>query len=226
MKAGISTAMVLLLLGATSVFAAAADSIDEPTQKKTEQETRSTVYVPPLRGKPRGRVGGGVRGVRDAAPVFYTLVPDHTGQTVSAQPTLFWYLGGELLGAPSFVFTLIDDDHIDPLVEAELPKPTHAGIQRIDLSRHGVHLESGTEYEWSVALVADAARRSNDVVAAGWIDRVEPPAALGASPDSRGFAAQGLWYDALAAAADDAVLRDALLRDVGLFPVLPPQRDR
>jgi hypothetical protein len=170
-------------------------------------------------------VGAGVRGIRDAAPVLYTLVPDHTGQTVSAQPSLFWYMGGELPGNPSVVFTLIDDDHIDPLVEAELPKPSHAGIQQIDLSRHGVHLESGTEYEWSVALVVDAARRSNDVVAVGWIDRVEPPTTLGANPDARGFAAHGLWYDALAAAADNAALRDTLLRNVGLEQVLPLQRD-
>ena len=111
-------------------------------------------------------------------------------------------------------------------MEAELPKPSHAGIQQIDLSRHGVHLESGTEYEWSVALVVDAARRSNDVVAAGWIDRVEPPPTLGASPDARGFATHGLWYDALAAASDRVeaepgdpaprVLRDRLLGEVGL----------
>jgi hypothetical protein len=225
MKAGISTAMVLLLLGATSVLAADPDSIDEPTPNEGKQEIRSAVYVPPLRGRPRARVGGGVRGVRDAAPVFYTLVPDHNGQTVSAQPSLFWYLGGELSGTPSFVFTLIDDDHIDPLVEAKLPKPSQTGIQRIDLSRHGVHLESGTEYEWSVALVGDAARRSKDVMAVGWIDRVEPPAALGTNPGARAFAAQGLWYDAFAAAVDDAALRDALLRDAGLDPVPPLRRD-
>ena len=225
MRAGISTAMFLLLLGATSVLAADPKSSDTPTQKDSEPEARSAVYVPPLRGKPRGRVGAGVRSIRDAAPVLYTLVPDHTGQTVSAQPSLFWYVGGELPGDPSFVFTLIDDDHIDPLVEAELPKPSRAGIQQIDLSQHGVHLEPGTEYEWSVALVVDAARRSNDVVAAGWIDRVEPPPTLGASPDARGFAAHGLWYDALAAAEDDTALRDSLLRDAGLEQVLPLQGD-
>jgi hypothetical protein len=65
-----------------------------------------------------------------------------------------------------------------------------------------------------VALIRDAERRSNDVTAVGWIDRVEPPPGLGASPDARGYAAHGLWYDALA--AGDPALRDELLREVGL----------
>ena len=115
------------------------------------------------------------------------------------------------------------------LVETELPRPEQPGIQRIDLTRHGVRLEPGREYEWTVALVIDRQSRSNDIVAAGWIDRIEPPAGLEAGQGVSGvriYAEHGLWYDALAAVSDairadpaDARLRasrEAMLRQVGL----------
>jgi hypothetical protein len=225
MRVSVSTTTILFLLGTLSALADDPTPGEESAQNEPKKEVQSAVYVPPLRGKPRARVGGGVRSGNAASPMIYTLAPDHIGQTVSAQPSFFWLLRGELSNDVAFVFTLIDDAHIDPLVEAELPRPLGEGIQRIDLSGYGVRLEPGTEYEWSVALVVNAESRSNDVVAVGWIDRVEPPVGLGASPDARVFAANGLWYDALAAAADDSSLRDALLRDVGLGPVPPPRRD-
>ena len=45
------------------------------------------VYKPPLRGKPRARIGGGVRSATADWPSLFVLVPEHTGQTISAQPS-------------------------------------------------------------------------------------------------------------------------------------------
>jgi hypothetical protein len=187
------------------------------------------VYKPPLRGKPRARIGGGVRSTAADWPSLYVLAPEHTGQTISDQPSLFWYVDGPLSASVPLMFTLFDDTTVEPLVETELPRPEHPGIQRIDLNRHGVRLEPGTEYEWTVALVVDPERRSNDIVAAGWIDRIEAPPGLEAGEGVSGariYAEHGLWYDALAAVSDairadpaDARLRasrEALLRQVGL----------
>jgi Domain of Unknown Function (DUF928) len=183
------------------------------------------LYQPPG-GTPRARVRGSVRGRAGSELSLQSLVPEHAGRTVSEQPTLFWYLAGELPAGAALQFTLIDDASIDPLVEAVLPRPSHEGIQRIDLSQHHVKLERGPEYEWSVALVVDPQRRSNDIVTAGWIDRVEPPADLATTPDpgARSLAAHGLWYDALAAASDDPPLRDELLREVGLSELVSGSR--
>lgn len=187
------------------------------------------VYRPPARGKPRARVGGGVRGTGRDLPSLQVLVPEHTGQTLSDQPSLFWYVDGPPPKDATLVFTLIDETSVEPLVEAELERPTRAGIYRIDLAEYAVRLGRGTEYEWSVVMVVDPGQRSKDIVSAGWIDRVDPPAGLGAAgaPHSVGaYAEHGLWYDALAAAADqmradpaNAALRgarDSLLRQVGL----------
>jgi hypothetical protein len=190
-----------------------------------EARAGELLYHPPD-GKPRERVGGTARGIGANPLALYSLVPEHTGRTVSEQPTLFWYLSGEVPDGASLHFTLIDDASLDPIVEAELPRPAQGGIQRIDLSQHAVKLEPGPEYEWSVALVVDPARRSNDIVTAGWIDRVEAPPDLAGppTPGARSLAAHGLWYDALEAASDDPQLRDELLREVGLGSVVAADR--
>jgi hypothetical protein len=190
------------------------------------------VYRPPARGKPRGRVAGGVRGVEAELPSLQVLVPDHAGQTLSDHPSLFWYVDGPPPENARVYFTLIDDTSVEPLVEVELERPARAGIYRIDLAEHAVHLERGAEYEWSVVLVVDSGQRSKDVVSSGWIDRVEAPAGLapaGVPHSVQAYAEYGLWYDALGAASDrvradpaNAVLRgarDSLLRQVGLPPV-------
>jgi hypothetical protein len=214
---------IILLAALALVVSATA----QPASIGGERERQATpasdpLYHPPT-GKPRQRVGGGARGIGSGPVAFYSLVPEHTGRTVSEQPSLFWYLAGELPAGASLHFTLIDDTGIDPLVEAVLPRPAGVGIQRIDLAQHDVRLERGPEYEWSVALVVDPERRSNDIVTAGWIDRVEPPPDLAATaePGARSLAAHGLWYDALAAASDDPPLRDELLREVGLGAAVP-----
>ena len=187
------------------------------------------VYKPPLRGTPRARVGGGVRSATADWPSLYVLVPEHTGQTISAQPSLFWYVDGPVPEGVPLMFTVFEDTTVEPLVETELPRPQRPGIQRIDLARYGVRLERGTEYEWTVALVIDREHRSSDIVAAGWIDRIEPPSDLGAGEGASGariYAEHGLWYDAVAAASNAIradptnarlrAAREALLRQVGL----------
>jgi hypothetical protein len=80
------------------------------------------------------------------------------------------------------------------------------------------------EYEWSVALVADPAQRSRDIVAGGAILRI--PAEGPEPADAAGYAQRGLWYDALMALdrgaqppRDRDLIRErraALLEQVGL----------
>jgi hypothetical protein len=118
------------------------------------------------------------------------------------------------------LFVLASDDSVEPLVEAELARPAKPGLQRIDLARYGVELRVGLEYEWSVALALEPTRRSRDLVTAGWIERVEPPAGLAAN-DPRALAQAGLWYDAFASAPAD--LRRSLLRDAGLGEISLPE---
>lgn len=188
------------------------------------------VYKPPSRGAPAGRIGGGTRGVTVGLLVS-ALVPDHVGQTASEQPTVYWYLTRD--ASDTVEVTLIDQVGTRPLLEHRLPPPVRAGIHGLRLADHGVRLVPGTTYQWSVAIVRDAERRSRDVLAVGFIERVALPTALGqrlaqAPPAERVsmYADAGLWYDAISllserieAAPNDADLRRqraALLEQVGL----------
>ena len=138
------------------------------------------VYVPPRRGKPRARIGGGVRGVAANLPTLRALVPDHVAHTARSQPTLLWDLGGlppetaELV----FRFRLTSQEKIDPLIEVVLEPPSRPGLQRIELAEFEFSLETGHEYQWSVTLVSGSDRPARDPLTLGWIERVEGPEAL------------------------------------------------
>src|SRR5437762_14187215 len=62
---------------------------DQPSEAASD-------YSPPLRGAPAKRVGGASRGtIRPPAPlpIVELLAPaDHAGQTVSATPTLYYFV--------------------------------------------------------------------------------------------------------------------------------------
>jgi len=191
------------------------------------------VYKPPQLGKPARTVGGGSRGTSGTVPVLFVVTPDHVGRTTSAQPSLFWYIDQVPATVPRIEFTLLDEDGVEPLVDTTLETPKHGGIHRIRLADYGVKLTPGSEYEWSVALVLDPNERSKDIVATGWIDRVEPSQELESRLEAAGsdgipavYADEGVWYDAVAGLSDqidrrpdDARLRQQradLLRQVGL----------
>jgi len=195
--------------------------------------TGGVVYKPPKFGKPAQTVGGGSRGSADKVPALFVVTPDHVGQTSSAQPSLFWFIDRVPDAALRIEFTLFDEEGVEPLVETTLAAPKRVGIHRVRLADYGVQLSPGIEYEWSVALVLDANERSKDIVATGWIDRVEPSDQLAARLATEGragtagvYANEGLWYDAMAALSDQIDRNPAdtgpqqqradLLRQVGL----------
>lgn len=193
----------------------------------------TTVYKPPLRGAPASRIGGGTRGLAPAAPALAVLAPDHTGHTINAQPTLYWFLSKP---APVQIeVTLLDEAGVKPVVEKVLKADMQAGIQALSLKDLGITLKPNEEYRWHVAMVYNAKQRSSDVTSSGTVKLVPQPAALASrlnQSESRRhavYAEEGLWYDAvdalmqrINAAPGDTRLRDeldALLKQVGLRPV-------
>jgi hypothetical protein len=191
-------------------------------------------FKPPLRGTPSGRVGGGSRSAGGAGlPRIAVLVPNHPGRAATEQPSLFWHIDRVPDPGTRLLLTLIDERSVEPLLEAELPTPAQAGIQRVELSEHGVRLREGSEYEWSVSIVIDPESRASDIIASAVIDRSDmadaPIAgAAGSTPEAaaRSYAERGFWYDALAALSDAVrerpsdsgpkAARAALLAQVGL----------
>jgi len=189
------------------------------------------VYRPPLRGAPAGRVAGGTRGYNSALPYLCTLVPEHVGLTVNAQPCLYYFLSAGT--SLPFEFTIIEKDGVYPLVETRIRPPHTNGIHAICLADYGKHLKQGVQYKWFVVLVPDEEHRSRDIFAAGGIELVEAqPAFKKTLQKVNGveaatiYAERGIWYDALASLSatvkkkpDDRLLakqRAFLLEQVGL----------
>lgn len=201
---------------------------------------RLPVFVPPKRGAPKMRVGGATRGARTSgAASLQALVPEDGGLTVEAQPVLYWYLSEQTSGRIDV--TIVDEASVAPVLETTIAGPLAPGVHPIRLADHQVSLTPGITYQWYVALVSDAERRSNDVIAGGGIERVaasEPlREKLVAAPAPSGFALAeaGIWYDAFDALsrAVDASPRDpeargsraALLEQVGLVEVARVERE-
>jgi len=175
-------------------------------------------YKPPANDLAPRRVGGNARGIPETMPAVAVLAPDHLALTVSERPTLYWYLSRPT--AARIELVVVDPRDARPVVEAVVPGD-RAGIQAFSLAERGVRLEPGVAYEWSVAVVADPAQRSRDVVAGGAVQRVEPSATLRSrlAASSEGeraavLAGEGIWYDALAALSEPIAARpgDANLR--------------
>jgi len=229
----LSTASLLgsILTAALTTVQAASESpvaADQPGQAPTSIG-QGIVYVPPLRGAPATRVGGASRSNTADGRVLSVLAPEQTGLTVNSQPVLYWYVSKPV--TVPVEFTLNDPQASRPLLETRLKGPFNPGIRSLPLS--GYSLKPGIEYQWSITLVFDEAQRSKDVIAGGTIRLVQPSSRLEA--DLRGadprkapviYAAQGIWYDALASLSQlieanpaDKVLREqraALLEQVGL----------
>jgi hypothetical protein len=189
--------------------------------KGAEPASRATapVYKPPQRGAPGGRVGGGTRGVQREVFVLSVLAPDHSGVTVSEQPSLFWYIS-----APTSLpieITIMDPSETKPILETKIPSPTQPGIHRVRLADYGIRLSPGEPYRWYVTVVPDAERRSKDILAGGAIELTAVPDSLKAKISKADkqdwpliYAEAGIWYEALAAISDliDASPNDASLR--------------
>ena len=169
------------------------------------------VYKPPLRGAPGGRVGGASRGTVKlivALPTVDLIAPDgESGETTEAAPTLYYSVSGPV--AFPMRLTISAPWQAAPLIETVIPSPQRAGIHRVRLARYGVRLDEGIVYTWSISAVVNPAEPSRDVVASASLLRVaaDPAteaAARSASPGARAavLAQAGLWYDAVAAAAD------------------------
>lgn len=194
------------------------------------QQGEEPEYVPPARGAPAGRVGGGTRGLR-VLPLA-ALAPDHTALTISAQPALYYFLpaasGVRVAVRPAA------DPSARPLLEKDLAPPARAGIQRLDLKALGVTLAPNVEYRWTVSDVR--------ATSTGMIRRIDVSADLARKlngvPAGRSrytlLAREGVWYDALdevSRAADSAASaavagrhRAALLEQIGLKDIAQHER--
>ncbi len=96
---------------------------------------------------------------------------------------------------------MVDPKAIDPLFDVVVDAPQEAGLISVDLSQHGVRLEPGVDYQWSVEIEIEPERPERNPMSFGEIAFV--PSAVSkkldaAGPADRGhlYASAGYWYDA------------------------------
>lgn len=173
------------------------------------------VYVPPRRGAPKTRVGGGTRSSGSDVQLAL-LAPEHTGLTSRPSPRLYWWLSKDHEGP--FEFVVMVEGGVEPVLRFREESRLVAGIHSFDLAAAGLSLEPGIAYRWSVAIVRDETQRARDVVALATMEYVTDREV---AEQAGTLAAAGLWYDAIAMASVDIdpAARTDLLEQVALDQV-------
>lgn len=132
------------------------------------------------------------------------------GTTIAEYPTFFWYMPSTSASAAEFVLSDAKGDDVYRAQytlaqsgKAGLPTP---GIMSLTLPAYAnlSPLNVGEEYYWTLALICNPTDRSGDVMAQGWIERIQPDSALvnrvqQATPQERVgiYANARLWYETL-----------------------------
>ncbi len=151
------------------------------------------------------RIGGATRSMEAedlSATVVEVLAPEHTGLTMSKQPTVYWYVSQPSTGRVEVALT--DEEELKTVYHAALAGTIPAGIHAFSLAEHNLQLEADREYRWSVAVVQNREQRSSDLVASATLRHVPPSPSLldklsgnSESPSYYTLAEEGIWYDAV-----------------------------
>ena len=200
----------LLTLPSNSVLTLAKDiSSSNPSRKPKRIKSPYIIYNPPknLKKIKAQSVGTGSRGCNRAnlAKVGLRLfIPkDHIGLTTSGRPTFFWYISTT---SPIKVsFTLIDPEKIDPIIDVQ-KEVRKTRIEKLQLPLDVPELEQRKTYRWTVALICNEKKPSQNIYAYSWIERIPQSTSLkeqlrlGNAPRAAIYAQEGIWFDTLAEA--------------------------
>lgn len=223
----------LLSCGALATMPAGAAQVSDPPPGLSATDTDElmnldtedgvdVVFKPPVDGAPGDRVGAGTRDGASLVRRVVLLAPKGGGLTTSATPKLYWWLSKAFEGTIEIKVEPVDDKKT--VLEVRRPISAAAGLQSLDLETLGLALDEERIYVWKLVL------KTEEEV--GWasglsfVERVAPPDGADAEdPVARAkvLAAAGIWYDALAAVAEDPALEDQranLLTSAGLTFVL------
>lgn len=190
-------------------------------------------YMPPPNREDRAQRtrGAGSRGCSEEQPVSLNLITpnNHVPTTVSGRPTFLWYVSAPV----SMRFTLVEPGVAKPIFNTKL-EAKKPGIVQVGIQSKIPELKEGKEYRWTVSIICNEERPSENIYARAWIERVSKTPTLIQTLKvvnqerelAPVYAQSGVWYDAIASAykASQSKPRDpqdleyflALLRQVGL----------
>lgn len=134
----------------------------------------------------------------------HLLAPEnHVGMTTASHPTFFWEV---TTASPVQIrFTLLEPGELETLVDLR-QVVQKSGVVKFQLPLHLPELKQGTPYRWTVALICNPKRHSQNAYAYSWIERVPKSFTLTqqlklhAADPAAIYAQEGIWYDALAEA--------------------------
>ena len=201
-KQGLPLVAAILLITVMPVSNAAeqAHEAKDPQVNKPLAARPAISYKAPLSDDSPVVTNTSAQTMEGNATTLQVLAPDHTGLTVQPQPTLYWHASTPT--AVRFSIAAIEKHGAKPLLQVDIKKA--AGIQQLDLGKHGFSLQPELSYQWSVATVLDKNSQSTATIASGFIERIEPGEGLSSRiKKNQGiklvdvYAVEGIWYDAL-----------------------------
>lgn len=183
----------------------------------TVQAEQITYSAPSQDEKTRHVETGSRVGTCKAAPTvdnnfkLNLLVPESTGYTHQAQPTLYWAVSQPVTAKFEFFIEEIpksDDDYIEPLVESQFELNVSAGIQVLSLTQYHVELKKDTDYKWSLRLLCDpqGKKSAEDPNVTGTLKRISLSPEFSKRLNQTKaqqlpylYAKNGFWFDAVEA---------------------------
>ncbi|MBE9010531.1 DUF928 domain-containing protein [Pseudanabaenaceae cyanobacterium LEGE 13415] len=169
----------------------------------------SAFEPPPGQGEPGSTAGGASRPIRSTCVLSNTLdqltvlaPKSYLGLTLQARPTFWVYLPATR--ANTLEFSLFDRQR-KGIYQTRIDVANKKGFVKITLPESAPALNLNQSYNWTVALVCNPKRRTEDWVAGGWIQRQASPHSLQqklnlATTDSDRatlYARSQFWYDAI-----------------------------
>lgn len=171
------------------------------------QPTRAQFSLPPGQGTPKGTAGGGSRPAEQrclqtpkSQDWLMAMAPTQSvGLTPNSSPTVWVYVPPTT--AKTLEFSLFTKER-EGIYQAYLPIKT-SGLVKIMLPPNIV-LTSNKPYQWTVALVCNPTRRTEDWVVGGWIQHQPLNTDLQrqlnqatAEQQVKLYTQTGFWYEAL-----------------------------
>lgn len=181
------------------------------------KEVETKQYRPPKHGVKRKtvRIPGGSRGSQcqnSNYPITLLIPEDHVATTISSHPELHWYLKNN---SYPIRFTLTEPGQINPIYvkNLEIKKP---GLVKLKLPKSVTPLESEKLYKWTVSIICNPLSPSENILAKGWIMKVEQPIFNQEVDCVKKYANAGIWYDALSCPSIFGTEYNKLLKQIGL----------
>lgn len=145
------------------------------TPQLRAQSLEVSVTFPPTanRGAPARTAGAGTRGIKACVngniPLTALTPGNNVGTTVSANPTLFWYVPQTEAKFAQFV---VSDNQNNEIYQTTLALNGTPGVVKLSLPAT-VSLEPDKEYLWYFGLICNREHRSQDKFVQGIIERTE-----------------------------------------------------